>query len=43
MPCALIEDAGVTEFHGEITKTCCSIGPGDPQRIDEITGRLKLL
>src|SRR5688572_167247 len=27
VPCALIVDAGATEFHGVPTKTCCAIGP----------------
>lgn len=43
IPCALIEDKGLTEFGGEITITCCAIGPGDPEEIDKITGHLKLL
>ena len=43
IPCALIEDKGLTEFGGEITITCCAIGPDDPEKIDKITGHLKLL
>ena len=43
MPCALIEDKGLTEFGGEITITACAIGPDDPNEIDKITGHLKLL
>ena len=41
--CSLIEDAGLTEFNGIPTKTCCAIGPDFEARIDEITGGLKLL
>jgi PTH2 family peptidyl-tRNA hydrolase len=43
IPCALIEDQGLTEFHGVVTKTCCAIGPAWPEKIDPITGHLKLL
>jgi len=43
IPCSLIEDKGLTEFGGEITITCCAIGPDDPDKIDKITGHLKLL
>jgi len=43
LPCAMVEDAGLTEFHGKATKTCCAIGPADPGEIDDITGHLKLL
>ena len=41
--CSLIEDAGLTEFHGIKTKTCVAIGPDYSDRIDEITGNLPLL
>ena len=41
--CALITDAGVTEFNGVPTKTCCAIGPEWSDEIDKITGHLKLL
>lgn len=40
---ALIQDDGRTEFHGEPTYTCCAIGPDFPDRIDPITGHLKLM
>jgi len=43
IPCSLIEDKGLTEFGGEVTITCCAIGPADPEEIDKITGHLKLL
>jgi PTH2 family peptidyl-tRNA hydrolase len=36
-------DAGRTEFHGVPTPTCCAIGPDFADRIDPITGHLKLL
>ena len=39
----LITDSGKTEFHGEPTDTCLAIGPGDAEKIDEITGHLQLL
>lgn len=41
--CALITDAGKTEFNGVPTKTCCAIGPDDEKKIDAITGKLRLL
>jgi PTH2 family peptidyl-tRNA hydrolase len=43
LPCALITDAGVTEFHGVPTKTCCAIGPAWSEDVDAITGQLPLL
>lgn len=39
----LITDSGRTEFHGEPTETCLAIGPDYSERIDPITGDLKLL
>lgn len=39
----LIEDNGLTEFHGVKTKTCIGIGPDESSKIDLITGSLKLL
>ena len=39
----LVIDAGRTEFHGVPTPTCCAVGPAFPERIDPITGHLKLL
>jgi len=43
IPFAVIEDAGLTEFHGEKTVTALAIGPDEVSKIDEITGHLKLL
>ena len=43
IPCSLIEDKGLTEFGGVPTITCCAIGPEDPEKINKITGHLKLL
>lgn len=39
----LVTDAGITEFHGLPTHTCCAIGPDDVEKVDLITGGLKLL
>jgi PTH2 family peptidyl-tRNA hydrolase len=41
--CALIVDAGATEFHGVPTKTCCAVGPAWVEDVDRITGALPLL
>ncbi len=38
-----ITDAGRTEFHGVPTLTCCAFGPDHAEKIDPITGHLKLL
>jgi PTH2 family peptidyl-tRNA hydrolase len=43
LSCALIQDAGLTEFGGVPTLTCCAIGPAYPEDIDPVTGHLKLL
>lgn len=43
IPCSIIEDAGLTEFGGNITITAVAIGPDDPEKIDKITGHLNLL
>lgn len=40
---SLVTDNGLTEFHGEKTITCCAIGPDTPEKLDPITGSLKLL
>lgn len=39
---ALIKDAGLTEFHGEATYTCCAFEPLFPEQIDPITADLPL-
>ena len=39
----LIRDAGLTEFNNVPTLTCLAIGPDYPERINSITGHLKLL
>jgi len=39
----MIEDNGLTEFHGVKTKTCICIGPDWSDEIDKITKHLKLL
>ena len=41
--CSLITDAGLTEFNGVPTKTVVAIGPDESEKIDKITGALKLL
>ena len=38
----LIKDSGRTEFGGTPTLTACAIGPDEAERIDSITGELKL-
>jgi PTH2 family peptidyl-tRNA hydrolase len=42
MLCSLIKDAGLTEFGGVPTITCCAIGPAWSDEVDEITGNLEL-
>lgn len=39
----LIKDAGETYFHGVPTYTCLAIGPDYSEKIDKITGHLKLI
>jgi peptidyl-tRNA hydrolase, PTH2 family len=43
LPCALVVDAGHTEFHGVPTPTCCAVGPAWIDEVDAITGGLPLL
>ncbi len=43
LPCALIVDAGHTEFHGVPTPTCCAVGPAWAEQVDAVTGGLPLL
>ena len=38
----IIEDQGKTEFHDIPTMTCLAIGPDEAEKIDAITGHLKL-
>lgn len=42
LECHVITDSGATEFSGVPTKTCLAIGPDFSDKIDEITGDLKL-
>jgi PTH2 family peptidyl-tRNA hydrolase len=39
----LIVDNGLTEFHGVKTPTAVAIGPEPPEKLNPITGDLKLL
>lgn len=39
----VVEDLGKTEFHGKPTRTCVAIGPDYEEKINPITGHLKLL
>ena len=41
--CELITDEGRTEFKNVSTKTCLAIGPNSSDKIDKITGYLKLI
>ena len=43
LPCVMIKDAGDTVFNGVPTNTVVAIGPADADKIDKITGGLKLL
>jgi PTH2 family peptidyl-tRNA hydrolase len=40
---ALIVDSGLTVFKGVPTVTCIAIGPDAPERLQPVTGHLKLL
>lgn len=40
--CAVITDAGITEFHGIPTKTCLALEPLPCDVADELTGHLNL-
>lgn len=42
MPCALIVDAGRTEFNGVPTITAVGIGPESEEFVDTVTGHLPL-
>ena len=43
LPCALIQDSGLTEFNGIPTYTCVAVGPALKEAVDRITGELPLL
>jgi len=42
LPCALIQDNGLTEFKGKPTYTFVSIGPAQKEQLDPVTGSLPL-
>ncbi|MCK4883361.1 MAG: peptidyl-tRNA hydrolase Pth2 [Candidatus Diapherotrites archaeon] len=42
LPTAMVKDAGRTQIPSG-THTCCAIGPAEEDKIDAITGDLKLL
>ena len=42
LPAAIVEDAGLTQIP-KGTKTCIGIGPGPEEKIDKITGKLRLV
>lgn len=42
LPCALVRDEGITEFHNVLTYTALAIGPAPSELINVITGNLKL-
>ena len=43
LPCAMVIDAGLTEFKNQPTLTCIAIGPALSEEVDMITGDLPLL
>lgn len=43
LPCAIIRDAGLTEFKNQPTLTAVAVGPGESAAIDLITSKLGLL
>lgn len=43
IPCYVITDDGLTEFGGVPTKTCLALGPDLSEKIDAITGSMRLL
>lgn len=42
MVCSLIEDSGLTYFHGVKTKTCIAVGPDTEENVDDLCKHLKL-
>lgn len=42
LPCVLVEDRGLTQVEPG-TVTCLGVGPAPDEKVDSITGRLKLL
>ena len=40
---SVIMDAGLTEFGGVATVTCAAVGPASPEKLESVTGHLKLL
>jgi peptidyl-tRNA hydrolase, PTH2 family len=40
--CIVITDSGRTEFNGVPTNTCLALGPDEAEKIDAITGHLRL-
>lgn len=42
LECHVVTDAGLTEFGGVPTNTCLAIGPDEVDKIDMVTGKLKL-
>jgi PTH2 family peptidyl-tRNA hydrolase len=41
--CSLVQDSGTTEFGGVPTYTAVAVGPDLAEKVDEVTGGLKLL
>jgi PTH2 family peptidyl-tRNA hydrolase len=42
IPSSLVQDCGLTEFHGIPTYTGVAVGPDEIEKIDKITGHLPL-
>jgi PTH2 family peptidyl-tRNA hydrolase len=42
LPVFLVEDEGLTEFAGILTKTCIAVGPAHEDAVDSVTGHLEL-